>query len=89
MLEDTTPEMRRRYFDYLRRLSPAERGAIVDRLTRDVRALAEAGLRQRHPGAGDTEIRIRLAALLYGREAASRLGPVPADAVDLSHVRGP
>ncbi len=89
MRDDTSPAMRRRYFEHLRRLSPADRGAIVDRLTRDVRGLAEAGLRQRHPEASDAEIRVRLAALLYGREAASRLGPVPSNAVDLSHVRRP
>jgi hypothetical protein len=88
MLEDTSPEMRRRYFEHLRRLTPAERGAILDRLTRGARELAEAGIRRRHPRADDAEVRIRLATLLYGREAAARLGPVPADAVDLSRVRG-
>jgi hypothetical protein len=40
----------------------------------------EAGLRSRHPGASERELRCRLAALLYGRAAAERIfGPVPDD----------
>jgi hypothetical protein len=47
-----------------------------------MRQLAEAGIRQRHPGASDAEVRVRLAARLYGRGIAERLfGDLPADAV--------
>jgi hypothetical protein len=39
-------------------------------------------IRQRHPQASEAEVRVRLAARLYGRDAAARLfGAVPADAV--------
>jgi hypothetical protein len=47
-----------------------------------VRALAEAGIRQRHPGASEGEVRQRVVARLYGRETARRLfGEIPSDAV--------
>ncbi len=36
----------------------------------DCRALAVAGLRERHPGADDSELRRRLAALLWGESLA-------------------
>jgi hypothetical protein len=51
-------------------------------LSSAVRQLAEAGLRMRHPGASDQELRVRLAVRLYGRAAAVRLfATVPDDAV--------
>jgi hypothetical protein len=51
------------------------------RLSRGVRALAEAGIRQRFPEADAEEVRVRLTARLYGRVVASRLfAHVPDDA---------
>lgn len=50
-------------------------------LSRGVRALAEAGIRERCPGASDEEVRVRLTVRLYGRAAAEKLfGAVPDDA---------
>jgi hypothetical protein len=81
MAGDTHPEAMARYAERLRALGPAERLAIAAGLTQGVRALAEAGLRRRHPRAGADELRWRLAALLYGRAAADRLhGPLRSDA---------
>ena len=76
-----TPAMDR-YIEHLTRLTVEEKAAIVNRLVAEGRALARAGLRAVHPLASPTEIDIRLACLLYGRAAASILGPVPADAVE-------
>jgi hypothetical protein len=46
------------------------------------RELAVAGIRQRHPGASDDEIRVRLVVRLYGRDVARRLfGEIPSDAI--------
>ena len=46
-----------------------------------LRALAEAGIRERHPDATDEEVRTRLTVRLYGRAAAEKLfGAVPGDA---------
>ncbi len=80
MSGDTSPELQARWAERLRALSPHERLAIAAGLTQGVRDLAEAGIRQRYPDAGEDEIRCRLAARLYGRAAAERLfGSVPAD----------
>jgi hypothetical protein len=50
-------------------------------LTRAVRELAEAGIRQRHPTASDEEVRVRLAVRIYGRDTARRFfGSIPDDA---------
>jgi hypothetical protein len=47
-----------------------------------VRALALAGLRDRHPNASEDELRVRLAVRLYGRAVATKLfRDVPDDAV--------
>jgi len=77
---DTAPEMAARYRERIGRLTPAERLAQAVRLTQGVRALAEAGLRRRHPGASEAELRWRLAELLYGRAIAERVyGPGPVE----------
>ena len=80
MERDTSPENLVRYRARIAAMTPAERLGIAAGLTAGVRALAEAGLRQRYPAAGAEELRCRLAALLYGRETAHRLfRGVPAD----------
>lgn len=51
------------------------------RLSRGVRELAIAGIREMHPDVSEDELRVRLTVRLYGREAATRLfGTVPDDA---------
>ncbi len=81
MARDTAPEISERYHAMIGALSGARRLEIAAKLTSGVRALAEAGLRDRHPGASDEEIRCRLTVLLYGRDAAARLfREVPDDA---------
>lgn len=73
MTADTHPAALACYRARLRALGPAERLEIAAGLSRSVRDLAEAGIRRRHPGASDDEVRCRIAALLYGRDAARRL----------------
>ena len=73
MEEDTTPRQINRYHELLREMTPGERLRKVAALSRAVRDLAEAGIRQRHPGAPAEEIRARLAVRLYGRKSAVRL----------------
>jgi SAM-dependent methyltransferase len=72
MERDTAPEVTRRYHARIGALGGARRLEIAAQLTQGVRTLAEAGLRHRHPGASDEEVRCRLAALLYGRDVAER-----------------
>jgi hypothetical protein len=51
------------------------------RLSRAVRELALAGIRERYPTATEPELRVRLTVRLYGRAVAQRLfESVPADA---------
>jgi len=77
MESDTAPVQAERYCQLLGALPGARRLEIAAGLPQGVRALAEAGLRHRHPGAPERELRWRLADMLYGRAAAERLfGPL-------------
>jgi hypothetical protein len=72
---DTAPEARRRYYQMLARLTPAERARKVAALGRTARALARAGIRRARPDAAPDEVEIELAARAYGEAAARRLAP--------------
>ena len=76
MTSDTSLAQQRRYTELLRSQDPAARFRASGRLTRTVRQLAWAGLRARHPGECDDDLKVRLTMQLYGVEAARRLfGP--------------
>ena len=78
MLRDTDPRAAAAYHRLIGAASPAERLAQAARLSQAVRALAWAGLRRRHPRAGEDELRRRFVALCYGRDLAERtFGPCP------------
>ncbi|HUF82204.1 MAG TPA: hypothetical protein VMN03_13800 [Burkholderiales bacterium] len=78
MHDDTDPRAAAVYRALLDGCPPAQRLAQAARLSAATRALAEAGLRQRHPDAAPHELRWRLAALCYGESFAERmLGPGP------------
>lgn len=51
-----------------RSLTPGEKLLIALEKNASADALAEAGIRRRHPGAGDEEVRMRLASLKIDRE---------------------
>ena len=73
---DTSPAQRDAYYARLRALTVQERAAMLTRLCRGVRTLAEAGIRHQHPGITAPEIRRELAVRLYGEAVAMRLlGP--------------
>ena len=65
---DTSREAEEIQFEAYRRMSFAEKLAIIDDLNRTAEGLARVGIRERHPDATEDEIRKRLAALRYGRE---------------------
>jgi hypothetical protein len=77
---DTTPETLRRYFDGLRKLTPAERFRRASQLSDSVRQLARMGIAKRHPGIGPEEAKARLAVVMYGRAVAGRYFELPDDA---------
>jgi hypothetical protein len=77
---DTNPRATAQYLELLRAMDPARRLEIAGGLSRAVRDLALAGLRNRHPAATEEEIRGRLTLLLYGRSASLRVhGSAPED----------
>lgn len=81
MMRDTSPAQADKYFALLAKMSPAQRLMGAAGLSRAIRTLALAGIRNRHPAASEHEQKVRLCALLYGRPAALRLfGEVPPDA---------
>ncbi len=59
---DVAPQIEALVVEGWRRMSPAEKIRQVRELIRTTRRFAVAGLRNRHPGAPDSEIHRRLAA---------------------------
>jgi hypothetical protein len=80
LAEDTTPEAERVMIDLLRRASPARKCQMIVSANLDGRALAMAGLRERHPQDSPARLRRRLADLWLGPElAAAAYGPFTPD----------
>ena len=80
-VNDTSPAAAARYHELLRAMPPECRLEAAMRLSRGVRALALAGIRELFPDADEQELKVRLTVRLYGREVAARLfDSVPADA---------
>ena len=71
--DDTPADVRHRLIEGWRVMSPARKAALVDAWSRDCRALAMAGLRDRHPSATETELLRRLGVLLYGETVMREL----------------
>jgi hypothetical protein len=63
---DTAPEAERTQIEIWRHMTPGEKLSLVDRASREIIALALAGIRMRHPGASERECLIRLAELRLG-----------------------
>lgn len=70
---DTSPDAERLQFELWSRMSPTEKFEAFARLMAMTEALAEAGIRQRHPEADDREVFLRRAALTLGAETVRRL----------------
>ena len=56
---DTSPAAWAVFLDIQRRMTPSEKIARVFELSARVKAMAEAGLRERYPAESDEEIRMR------------------------------
>lgn len=67
---DTPPEVEARQIEAWRRMTPAEKAAIVVGLTRAARDMMLAGVRHRHPGATEREVFLRAAIIQLGPELA-------------------
>ncbi|MFB3853881.1 MAG: hypothetical protein ACE148_08675 [Vicinamibacterales bacterium] len=72
---DTATDVERRQVEGWRRMSAADKAAIVTGLTRAAFDLTAAGVKQRHPGASPREVFLRVAVVVLGPELASRAYP--------------
>ena len=70
---DTSREALRAQYTALRRLSPAQRLAQMDDLTRLAQSLAREGLRKRHPEASEAELEVLYSELVLGKELAAKV----------------
>ncbi len=69
---DSAPEVEERQIEAWRVMTPAAKLHIVSELLRATEELARAGVRLRHPRAGEREQQLRLAALRLDRETMIR-----------------
>lgn len=72
---DTSPEVERRQIEGWRRMSAAEKAAIVTGLTQAACELALAGVRARFPDASPHEHFLRLALITLGPDLAQQAYP--------------
>lgn len=79
---DTDFEIEERQVRIWRSLSTVEIAALINGASRASRAMALAGLRQRHPSASEHELTVRLAAITLGRSLALCAYP------ELEHLDG-
>jgi hypothetical protein len=70
---DTRPEVVSVLLEGYRRMTPAQKLARVADLTAAARQMAAARIRSQHPGADESEVRLRLAALVLGRQTMRRV----------------
>ena len=77
---DTSSEVQRMQVGIWRRMSPLEKAEAVGQVSRSVRELSLAGIRQRYPSASERECRLRYALLTLGRSLACSAYP-EADAI--------
>jgi hypothetical protein len=76
-LSDTHLDAQSVLIDLMRRAPVWRKIQVMDQMSRTLRLLATSGLRSRHPGASEDEIRRLLADLLLGPELASKVyGPL-------------
>jgi len=77
---DTSPEAERVLIELLRQTPPWRRLQLADRMSSTARQLCLAGLRSRHPGMSEANLRRRFADIHLGSElAAKAYGPSPKD----------
>lgn len=70
---DTSRAAEEHLFEHYRRLEPWEKVRIMCELGALVEAAARRGIRERHVGATEREVRLRLAALRHGADLVRRV----------------
>jgi hypothetical protein len=72
---DTTADVEARQIEAWRRMTPAEKAALITGLTQAVYELARAGIRHRYPHASPREQFLRLAIVSLGPDLARKAYP--------------
>ena len=67
---DTSPEALAVQLDSLRRMTSLDRLRMAQAWSRDVRQMAFAAIRRRHPALDENEVRLRFIELTYGKALA-------------------
>ncbi|HEY3216213.1 MAG TPA: hypothetical protein VGK93_06935 [Candidatus Eisenbacteria bacterium] len=70
---DTSREALRVQFAALRRMTPAQRLAMMDDLTQLVQSMAWEGLRRRHPTVTEAELQVLFFELVLGKDLARQV----------------
>jgi hypothetical protein len=73
MVSDTTPQARAVLTGLYRKAGPEARLRMALRMSEDFRAITESGIRSRHPGATEAEVRRELARICLGPALAERV----------------
>jgi hypothetical protein len=68
---DTSAGAHARYLEALRRSTPEERLAAAAAMSAEIRTLAEAGVRNRHPEYDEDDVRAAMADILLGPDLAA------------------
>ena len=69
---DTSAAALERQREAFRRMTPGQRLAAAAEMSDEIRAVAESGIRRRHPGWSDDEVREALVVILLGPDDAAR-----------------
>ncbi|MFH1263589.1 MAG: hypothetical protein V1495_09150 [Pseudomonadota bacterium] len=65
---DTDPETNRILFDLYRKMTPQQKAEKIVALWHTAQSLGEAGIRSRHPGISERELKLRVASRRIPRE---------------------
>jgi len=72
---DTSREAYERQLALYRAMTPERRSELALEMSDDVRRIAAEGIKRRHPEYSERDVRRALVALLYGKDAASKVWP--------------
>lgn len=76
VIDDTHPDIRRRQFECLRRMTEAERCALAIDLSGTTTWVSREAIRTVMPGATEQQVILRWIELVYGRELAAHVAPL-------------
>lgn len=75
MMDDTTPEAKRYYFDLLRNATPQFRAEKVHSLSAMVKSISMNGIRMRHPDYTDEQMKFAYLRLIMGKQSFEKAFP--------------